>query len=64
MDNPDGLLTRELFSYLECLQIRRDELETLFQEDEAFWTENIRRLERCKDLYQKQVEEALNKCQF
>ena len=39
--NPDGLLTREERAYMNCLELQERELEELFEEDEAYWTENF-----------------------
>ena len=40
-DNPHGLLTRDANLYLGCLTIQHENLEKLYREDEAHWTENL-----------------------
>ena len=39
--NPHGLLTRAEDTYMSCLELKARELEELFQEDEAYWRENL-----------------------
>ena len=40
-DNPNGLLTRSKEEYLACLSFRQSELEALFKQDGAHWSEKL-----------------------
>jgi hypothetical protein len=39
-ENSEGLLTRPAQDYLSCLEIRNQDLEEMFRQDEAFWTKS------------------------
>ena len=53
-ENKDGLLTRPEEDYLQCLELKKDQLDELLRQDEAYWAENL-------DLMKKEAEKLQEK---
>ena len=41
--NVNGVLTRHWQAYIECLEVKKEQLEELFMEDEEHWKQNIQK---------------------
>ena len=39
--NVNGVLTKQEQAYIECLEIKKEQLEELFKEDEDHWNQSI-----------------------
>ena len=48
-ESPEGLLTGKSQAYVDCLELKNCELEELFQQDAAFWRENLSRAKNSQD---------------
>ena len=57
--NRNGVLTRQERAYIECLEVKKEELEVLFQEDEAHWREHLDRARQTSDLVQQKIQTPL-----
>ena len=61
--NIEGLLTRPVQQYLSCLEIRHQDLEDLFRQDDAFWTKNLQKAQTTSQEIQQQLQAILERSQ-
>jgi len=57
--NQGSLLTRGEQAYTNCLELQKEQLEVLLQEDEAHWRENLDKAKASRDLIQSQIQEMI-----
>ena len=60
--NPDGLLTHSEQEYLSCL-VNQRKLEYLLRQDDAHWTDKLKKAKKDTSKVRKQMEEILMKSQ-
>jgi len=59
--NSEGVLTRGEANYLGCLELKHQELETLFRQDEASWAENVEIAKRKADEVKDKIQAILER---
>ena len=57
--NAGGLLTRDKYEYIRCLEFEHRELENLFRLDAAFWQENLNKANTQASMLQERMQDLL-----
>ena len=60
-DNPDGLLTSRLQVYMQCLDLKRCDLDVLLAQDAAYWKESVKKALNSQKKVKSQIAEFLDK---